>query len=128
MSRPPELPEDLQRLGRHLEAAVTVAVRRHARRQAVMSFVGAVVIAVPFALAGAATSLSPGTGTVPRAAQAVEAPVATVAPDPPARGFIVRRVPAGFVAPRPTQPCLDVTGCRVPAANPAIRPPRLGRY
>ena len=128
MRRQSDLPDDLERLGHHLEAAVTAAVRRHSRRQAVMSFVGAVVIAVPFALAGAATNLSPGLDAVPRAVEAVEAPVATVAPDPPARGFIVRRVPAGFVTPRPLQPCLDLTACRVPAANPAIRPPRLGRY
>jgi hypothetical protein len=135
MSRPPDLPDDLERLGHHLEAAVTVAVRRHSQRRAVMSFVGAVVIAVPFALAGAATSLSPGVGTVPtpgvgtvlRPVEAAEPPVATVAPDRPGNGFIVRRVPARFVPPRPSQPCFDAKGCRVPA-NPDFRPPRLGRY
>jgi hypothetical protein len=125
MRRQSELPEDLERLGHHLEAAVTVAVRRHSRRQAVMSFVGAVVIAVPFALAGAATSLSPGLNAVSRPAQTV-APVATVAPEPPSSGFIVRRaLPVSSASPWASQPCLD-EACRLPENQ--IRPPRLGRY
>jgi hypothetical protein len=86
-----------------------------------------VVIAVPFALAGAATSLSPGVGTVPRQVAPVETAVPAAAPDPPANGFIVRRVPALWVPPRPSQPCFDAKGCRVPA-NPDFRPSRLGRY
>ena len=125
MRRQSQLPDDLERLGHHLEAAVTAAVRRHSRRQAVMSFVGAVVIAVPFALAGAATSLSPGLDAVPRPAQAVE-PVATVAPELPGRGFIVRRaLPLSSASPPFSQPCLD-EACRLPVSQ--IRPPRLGRY
>jgi hypothetical protein len=123
-SRPPELPEDLERLGHRLEAAVAVAVRRHSRRQAAMSFVGAVVIAVPFAVAGAATSLAPGVGTVPRPP---EPAFLAVAPEPPANGFILRRVTTRWVSPRPSQPCLDVKGCRVPP-DPAFPRMWLGRY
>lgn len=127
MSRPPELPDDLERLGHHLEAAVTVAVRRHTRRQSLMSFAGAVVIAVPFALAGAATSLSPGLSPVPRPVEPVETVAPAVVSDRPVSGLMVRSVPAASVAPRPSQPCLDAKGCRVPA-NTAVRPLRLGRY
>jgi hypothetical protein len=120
-----ELPEDLERLGRHLETAVAAAVRRHSRRQAVMSFVGAVVIAVPFALAGAETNLAPGVGTMPRFAPD---PVAVaVAPEPAANRFAVRRVAAHWVPPLPMQPCLYAKGCRVPR-DPAFPPMRLVRY
>ena len=122
--RPPELPEDLERLGHHLEAAVAVALRRHSRRQAVVSFVGAVVIAVPFAVAGAATSLAPGVGTVPRPP---EPAVLAVAPEPPANGFILRRVA--------TAGCLhghrSLASTSRAAASRPIRPSRgcwLGRY
>ena len=121
--RPTELPEDLERLGHHLEAAVAVALRRHSRRQAVVSFVGAVVIAVPFALAGAETDLGPAVGTGPPAPQPV---VFTAAPESPANGFILRSV-ATQVPSMPTQPCLVATGCGVPP-NPEVSPTWLGRY
>ena len=125
MRRQSELPDDLERLGHHLEAAVTAAVRRHSRRQSVMSFVGAVVIAVPFALAGAATSLSPGLSPVPRPVEPVETVAPAVVSDRPVSGLMVRSLPAAFVAPRPSQPCLDARGCRVPV-HPAFRPQRMG--
>ena len=127
MSRSPELPDDLERLGDHLEAAVAVAVRRRSRRQAVMSFVGAVVIAVPFAVAGAATSVSPGLSPVPRPVEPVQTAAPAVVSDRPVSGHMVRSVPAASVAPRPSQPCLDTKACRVPV-NPAFRPQRQGTY
>jgi hypothetical protein len=123
--RNPQMPEDLERLGHHLEAAVAVKVRRHSRRQAVMSFVGAVVIAVPFALAGTEANLAPGVGPVPRSAP--EPVAAAVAPEPAANRFMVRRVAAHWVPPLPMQRCLYAKGCRVPR-DPAFPPMRLVRY
>jgi len=111
MSRPPELPEDLQRLGLYLETAAIRSVRRHARRQAIMSCVGAVVIAVPFAVAVAATDLAPSDDIVPRAARTSFFSTETQAPT---NRFVVRHIPDERVpAPRRTR-CLDGNDCRTP--------------
>jgi hypothetical protein len=87
MSRDPQLPDDLARLGGYLEAAASVAVRRRARRQAVLNFAGAVVLAVPFALAVAAADLSPGDGFARPPA------VVSLALEPPTNAFMVRHIP-----------------------------------
>ena len=49
-----ELPDDLARLGVYLEVAAGETLRRRQRRQAMANFIGAVTLAVPFALAVAA--------------------------------------------------------------------------
>jgi hypothetical protein len=87
MSREPQLPDDLARLGVYLEAAAAQAVRRRARRQALVNFVGAVALAVPFALAVAASDLSPGNGFRPPPS------VVSLALEPPTNGFQVRHIP-----------------------------------
>ena len=65
-----ELPDDLARLGLYLEVAAGETLRRRQRRQAMANFVGAVTLAVPFALAVAAADLSPADGLLPAAAPA----------------------------------------------------------
>ena len=93
MSREPQLPDDLARLGVYLEAAASEAVRRRARRQAFVNFVGAVVLAVPFALAVAASDLSPGDAFRPPPA------VVSLALEPPTNGFQVPPHPRRAAAP-----------------------------
>jgi len=123
MSRPPELPDDLQRLGLYLQSAATASVRRHARRQAVMSFLGAVVIAVPFAVAVAATDLAPSDEVVPRAARTSFFSTETQAPT---NRFVVRHIPDERVpAPGRTR-CLDGNDCRSPR-RPSGGIPSSGR-
>ena len=123
MNRPPELPDDLQRLGLYLETAAARAVRRHARRQAIMSFLGAIVIAVPFAVAVAAADLAPSDEVVPRAARTSFFSTETQAPT---NRFVVRHIPDERVpAPRRSR-CLDGNDCRSPT-RPSGGIPSSGR-
>lgn len=105
MSRDPGLPDDLARLGGYLEAAAAQAVRRRARRQAFMNFAGAVVLAVPFALAVAAADLSPGNAFPPPPA------VVSLALEPPTNAFMVRHIPDEPLPPARKGECLSVQGC-----------------
>jgi hypothetical protein len=117
MSREPELPDDLARLGLYLEAAASVAVHRQARRQAVMNFVCAVALAVPFALAVAAADLSPSDAFAPP-------PVSiSLAAQPPTNGFMVRHIPDEPLPPLVKGPCLDAHDCRAPAPPAPSRAP-----
>ena len=106
MSREPELPDDLARLGVFLEAAASHAVRRRARRQAIMNSVGAVLLAVPFALAVAAADLSPGDAFAPPPA------VVCLALVPPTNAFRVRHIPNEPLPPQSKTMCLDANDCR----------------
>ena len=117
MSREPNLPDDLARLGLYLEAAAAEAVRRRARRQAFMNFAGAVALAVPFALAVAAADLSPSDSFAPPPASV------SLAAQPPTNGFMVRHIPDEPL-PAPTRsPCLDGHDCRTPLVpTPAHAP------
>jgi hypothetical protein len=105
MSRRPELPEDLQRLGSHLERAAAASMRRHARRQAVMNAVGAIAIAVPLAVAVAATDLNSSDGLV---AQRTSSSLSDAGSP-----FTVRPVAYEVPVPNP-QRCLDVKNCWMP--------------
>jgi hypothetical protein len=105
MNRRPELPDDLDRLGVYLEAAASAAVRRRERRQAWMNIAGAVVLAVPFALAVAAADLSPGDGFAPPPA------VVTLALEPPTNAFMVRHIPDEPLPPG-TSGCRATHDCR----------------
>ena len=109
MSRGPDLPDDLARLGLYLEAAASEAVRRRARRQAFMNFAGAVTLAVPFALAAAAADLSPSDAFAPPPASF------SLAAQPPTNGFMVRHIPDKPLPPPPRWPCLDGHDCRTAA-------------
>jgi hypothetical protein len=120
MSRRNELPDDLARLGLYLEAAASQAVRRRARRQAVMNFAGAVAICVPFALAVAATDLSPSDAFSPEPASI------SLAVQPPTNGFMVRHIPDEPLPPPPEPRCLDGRDCRTPA-TPSPSPAPAGR-
>ncbi|MEA2135769.1 MAG: hypothetical protein QOC68_3678 [Solirubrobacteraceae bacterium] len=106
MSREPQLPDDLARLGLYLEAAARQSVRRRARRQALMNAVGAVVLAVPFALAVAAADLSPGNAFPPTPA------VVSLALEPPTNAFMVRHIPDEPLPQARNGACLSVQGCR----------------
>jgi hypothetical protein len=99
MSRDPQLPDDLARLGVYLEAAAAQAVRRRARRQAFVNFAGAVVLAVPFALAVAASDLSPGDAFSPPPA------VVSLALEPPTNAFMVRHIPDEPLPPSAKRRC-----------------------
>ena len=121
MSRRSELPEDLERLGLYLEVAAGEAVRRRAAPPGVMNFVGAVTLAVPFALAVAAADLSPG-----------DAFTAAAGADLARRRS--RRPTASWFATSPTsrcrapaqEPCLDAQDCRTPAVPTSLQPARRG--
>ena len=120
MSPKRDLPDDLARLGLYLEAAASEAVRRRARRQAVMNFVGAVVLSVPFALAVAAADLSPSDAFAPEPA------AISLAAQPPTNGFMVRHIPDKPL-PAPAKPlCLDARDCRTPEP-PSPTPAPAGR-
>jgi hypothetical protein len=121
MNREPDrLPDDLARLGVYLEVAAAEAVRSRGRRAALMSFVGAVALAVPFALAVAAADLSPGDAFAPG-----PAPV-ELAVQPPTNGFLVRHIPDEPLPPRLPQRCLDAHDCRTPL-HPTPSPAPAGR-
>jgi hypothetical protein len=120
MSREPDLPDDLARLGVYLEAAAVQTVRRRARRQAWMNFAGAVSLAVPFALAVAAADLSPGNAFRPPPA------VVSLALEPPTNGFMVRHIPDEPLPPSAKRQCQDGADCSAfvkppPRINPMGR-------
>jgi len=117
MSRKSDLPEDLERLGLYLEAAAGMAVRRRARRQALMNFAGAVTLAVPFALAVAAADLSPGDAFAPPPASI------SLAAQPPTNSFMVRHIPDEPLPPAKGRPCLDGRDCRTPVVLTPARAP-----
>ena len=120
MSRRSDLPDDLERLGLYLEAAAGVAVRRRARRQAFMNFAGAVTLAVPFALAVAASDLSPGDAFRPPPA------VVSLSLEPPTNGFMVRHIPDEPLPPSAKHPCRDGVDCRA-FVKPRPRIEEMGR-
>jgi hypothetical protein len=109
MRREPDLPEDLARLGLYLEVAAAEAVRRRARRQEVVNFVGAVALAVPFALAVAAADLTPSD-----AFRAPPPAAISLAAQPPTNGFMVRHIPDEPLPPPAKAECLDAHDCRAP--------------
>ena len=75
-----ELPDDLARLGLYLEVAAGETLRRRQRRQAMVNFIGAVTLAVPFALAVAAADLLAGRRPSRRGRQPISLAVAAARP------------------------------------------------
>lgn len=122
MSPRPELPDDLQRLGSYLESAAAASVRRHARRQAVMNVLGAIVIAVPFAVAVTAADLSSTDGSFGHRAPAYY----SVDTESPTTRFMVRHIPDESLPSPPPLRCLDAKDCRAPQA-PSREPAPAGR-
>jgi hypothetical protein len=117
MSREPDLPDDLARLGLYLEEAATTAVHRRERRQALMNFAGAVALAVPFALAVAAADLSPSDAFAPPPASI------SLAAQPPTNRFMVRHIPDEPLPPPKGTPCLDGHDCHTFAVQTPARAP-----
>ena len=116
------LPDDLARLGLYLEVAAGETLRRRQRRQTALNFIGAVTLAVPFALAVAASDLAPGDGFLPPRPAAI-----TLAVEPPTNSFMVRHIPD---EPLPTpikEPCLDAHDCRSPV-QPSLEPAPAGKH
>ena len=117
----PELPDDLDRLGLYLEAAAGATLRRRQRRQAMANFIGAVSLAVPFALAVAASDLAPGDAFAPPPAQI------TLAVQPPTNAFMVRHIPDETIPPPDKERCLDALDCRAPI-TPTVEPAPPGKH
>ena len=118
--KPIELPDDLARLGLYLEVAAGETLRRRQRRQAMANFIGAVMLAVPFALAVAAADLVPGRRPLPAAPPAVSLDV-----QPPTNAFMVRHIPDEPLPPPTKERCLDAQDCRAPVT--ALPPAGSGR-
>ena len=117
-----ELPDDLARLGLYLEAAAGETLRRRQRRQAMANFIGAVTLAVPFALAVAAADLAPSDGLFPPRPQPISLEV-----QPPTNKFMVRHIPDKPLPPTKKEPCLDAQDCRAPV-TPSLTPAPAGKH
>jgi hypothetical protein len=117
----PELPDDLNRLGLYLEVAAGETLRRRQRRQAMANFIGAVSLAVPFALAVAASDLAPSDAFAPPPAQV------TLAVQPPTNAFMVRHIPDEPIPPATKDRCLDASDCRAPV-SPSRQPAPAGKH
>ena len=122
MSPKPDLPDDLARLGLYLEVATSATVARRQRRQAALNFVGAVVLAVPFALAAAADDLSQSDTFLPHRPATI-----SLAVQPPTNGFMVRHIPDEPLPPPSKERCLDAHDCRAPIA-PSLQPAPAGKH
>ena len=116
-----KLPDDLARLGLYLEVAAGETLRRRQRRQAMLNFVGAVTLAVPFALAVAAADLSPGDAFAPPPAQI------SLAVQPPTNAFMVRHIPDEPLPTPSKERCLDARDCRAPVP-PSLQPAPAGKH
>jgi hypothetical protein len=117
-----ELPDDLARLGLYLEVAAGETLRRRQRRQAMANFIGAVTLAVPFALAVAAADLSPADGLFPPRPQPVSLDV-----QPPPNKFMVRPIPDEPPPPTLKESCLNAQDCRAPVPV-SLQPAPAGRH
>ena len=117
-----ELPDDLARLGRYLEVAAGETLRRRQRRQTMANFVGAVTLAVPFALAVAAADLAPSDGLFPPRPQPFSLEV-----QPSTNKFMVRHIPDEPLPPTKKEPCLDAQDCRAPV-TPSLTPAPAGKH
>jgi len=117
-----ELPDDLARLGRYLEVAAGETLRRRQRRQTMANFVGAVTLAVPFALAVAAADLAPSDGLFPPRPQPFSLEV-----QPSTNKFMVRHISDEPLPPTKKEPCLDAQDCRAPV-TPSLTPAPPGKH
>jgi hypothetical protein len=115
------LPDDLARLGLYLEVAAGETLRRRQRRSALANFVGAVTLAVPFALAVAAADIAPSDGFVPR-----PAPI-SLEIQPPTNAFLVRHIPDERLPPSKKERCLDARDCPTPH-TPSLEPAPAGKH
>ena len=116
-----QLPDDLARLGAYLEVAAGEPLRRRQRRQAMANFIGAVMLAVPFALAVAAADLSPGDSLFPH-----PPPPRSLDVQPPTNAFMVRHIPDEPLPPPTKERCLDAQDCRAPI-KPTLQPAPVGK-
>jgi hypothetical protein len=117
----PELPDDLARLGLYLEVAAGETLRRRQRRAALANFIGAVTLAVPFALAVAAADIAPSDKFSPTPA------ALTLEVQPPTNGFLVRHIPDESLPPSKKERCLDARDCPTPH-TPSLQPAPAGKH
>ena len=109
------LPDDLARLGAHLEAATERALDRRRRRRAWFHGVGASMLAAPLAAIVMAAPLASSTD-VPVKARPLE-----TALQPPTIAFMVRHIPEERVARSVGEPpCRAGEDCRTPEAVPTL--------
>ena len=120
------LPDDLARLGASLEMATGGSMRRRARRQALMNAFGAVMLAVPLAIAVSAAPLAPSAGlplgpsTSTATAQMSFFMTVPISQRTDFLHIPDERLPAVKVV------CLDANDCRVPYV-PSLYPAPAGR-
>jgi hypothetical protein len=120
------LPEDLDRLGLSLQAAADGHFRRRARRQAFLNGVGAVLLAVPLAIAIMAAPLAPSEGLpIGPSTSASTAKMSFLVVQPIERTIDFRHIPDKPVQP-PDIVCLDAKDCRMPHV-PSLFPAPAGR-
>jgi hypothetical protein len=114
------LPDDLARLGAHLEAATEAALRRRRRRRAWVHGAGASMLAAPLAAVLMAAPLEPS-NAVPTKARPLQ-----TALQPPTFAFMVRHIPDERALSGPAGACLAAEDCRTPVA-PSLTPAPPGR-
>jgi hypothetical protein len=120
------LPEDLDRLGLTLQAAADGDCRRRARRQAILNAVGAVILAVPLAIAVMAAPLAPSEGLpIGPTTSGPTAKMSFLVVQPIERTIDFRHIPDKPLPPVKTV-CLDANDCRMPHI-PSIYPAPAGR-
>jgi hypothetical protein len=115
------LPSDLERLGDTLEVAALRAVRRRARRQAILNALCALAVTLPVTFA-----ISTADGGAPEPRMPSAAPeLATFSVWAPARAadIALHRLPDQWLPPVPVPACLDGNDCRRP-----VPPTRLVYY
>ena len=103
------LPEELELLGSQLEAATARAVRRRTRRHSLFSGAGAVLVAVPLAVAISAADLAPDDRALRLSVPTPFAPGATAGPTP------TPLTRSGSPAPSSPATCPDAAVCGAPA-------------
>ena len=114
--------DDLLRLGEHLEAATTRAVRRRRSRfQAARGAIVSFLIAVPVVLGSAPGQIAGSAGPLP-----VVPRVTDVTQLPPTIAFMVRHIPDEHAVSQVRLPCLDARDCRAPTPT-SIEPARPGK-
>lgn len=113
---PPELPDELERLGVRLEAATAAQLARRRRyRTSLLNGAGAVLVGIPLALAIATTDVAPSARPV---AELVRTQGAAAGPSSMVSArFVLNQVPDGADAARGT-PCVMVPDCRPVTALP----------
>ena len=115
------LPDDLARLGLYLEVAAGETLRRRQRRPAMVNFIGAVTLAVPFALAVAAADLAPERRVLP-------GPRGDLARVPAADQRLHGPAHPGRAMPTPTRSPASMLTTAAHPSPPSLQPAPAGKH